>query len=126
MLERKLVNVLLLNAIDKISTQNVFTIPTAVLSTLAGRGASKNLDSLKAALETIASTRIEFNVLETEQQPAHWRFSQMLGGAEIKSGICQFRFFVVGGAAFVLWRLLLGGKRGRTLCAGRRGAMESR
>lgn len=92
LLERKLVNVLLLNAIDKISTQNVFTIPTAVLSTLAGRGASKNLDSLKAALETIASTRIEFNVLETEQQPAHWRFSQMLGGAEIKSGICRYEY----------------------------------
>ncbi|WP_321943970.1 replication initiation protein [Paraburkholderia tropica] len=92
LLERKLVNVLLLNAIDKISTQNVFTIPTEVLSTLAGRGKSKNVDSLKAALETIGSTRIEFNLLETEQQPAHWRFSNMLGGAEIKGGICRYEY----------------------------------
>ncbi|MEX3845563.1 replication initiation protein [Paraburkholderia sp. BR10882] len=92
LLERKLVNVMLLNAYDKLGTQKVFTIPTAMLMAMVGWTGSKNVDTLKAALSNIMSTQIEFDLLETDHQPAHWRKSNMIAEAEIVGGICSYEY----------------------------------
>jgi hypothetical protein len=92
LLERKLVNVLLLNAYDKLKTQREHTIPTAMLMAMAGWTGSKNLDTLKGALKKIAITQVEFDLLETEQRSAEWRASQLVGEVSIKNGICTYEY----------------------------------
>src|SRR6187455_515998 len=64
LLERKMVNVLLLNAYDDLLSRRTHTIPVNHLCAMLGWDESFNIASLKKVLLRLAATPIEFNIME--------------------------------------------------------------
>ena len=91
LIERKLVNVLLLNAFDNLLTKDEHTIPQAFLSTMVGWERSNNSKALKEALSNIATTRIEFDVL-AHGEPDEWGVVTALASAKLKGGLCTYAY----------------------------------
>jgi hypothetical protein len=91
-LERKLVNVLLLNAFDKLTTERIHSIPVPVLCELVGFN-SNNMTHLKAALKRIMSTVIEYDVLgDGAKRDANWEASAPVSYAGITKGVCRYQY----------------------------------
>jgi hypothetical protein len=90
LLERKIVNVLLLNAFDELLTKKNHSIPVGILCTMLGFD-SKNIDALKRALLKIMSTPIELDLLN-ESGKTDWDASTLVGHAGIKNGICTYEY----------------------------------
>lgn len=91
LIERKLVNVLLLNAFDNLLSEEEHTIPQALLSTMIGWERSNNSKSLREALSNIATTRIQFDVLE-HGEPDEWGVVTALASAKLRGGICTYAY----------------------------------
>jgi plasmid replication initiation protein len=92
LLERKLINVLLLNAYDDLLTQKTHTISVAMLLEMINWKASKNLDNLKDALLKIMTTTIVFDVLHKDPKKSKWGAMNPLSYAEIENGVCSYRY----------------------------------
>lgn len=90
LLERKIVNVLLLNAYDELLTKKNHSIPVGILCTMLGFD-SKNIDALKKALLKIMSTPIQFDLLH-EGGKSDWDASALVGHAGIKNGVCTYEY----------------------------------
>ncbi|MFM0123316.1 MULTISPECIES: replication initiation protein [Paraburkholderia] len=90
LLERKIVNVLLLNAYDELLTKKRHTLPVGILCTMLGFD-SKNHDALKRALLKVMSTPISFDLLQDGSKP-DWEASPLIAYASIKSGTCAYEY----------------------------------
>ncbi|WP_345817750.1 replication initiation protein (plasmid) [Paraburkholderia sp. PREW-6R] len=90
LLERKIVNVLLLNAYDELLTKKRHTLPVGILCTMLGFD-SKNHDALKRALLKVMSTPISFDLLH-EGSKTDWEASPLIAYASIKGGTCTYEY----------------------------------
>ena len=90
LLDRKLVNVLLLNAYDELLTKKTHSIPVRIMSEMLGFD-SKNTDALKKALKKITTTPVEFDLLHATGE-SDWDVSTLLSHAGIKSGMCTYEY----------------------------------
>jgi hypothetical protein len=91
LLERKLVNVLLLNAFDKLLTERKHTIPVGILSKMLGRDDSKNTENLKRALTNVMKTVITFDLLDDSKKAA-WAATPPLSFVGISDGVCTYEY----------------------------------
>ncbi|MCD2453775.1 replication initiation protein [Methylicorpusculum oleiharenae] len=90
LLERKMVNVLLLNAYDALLTRRTHTLPIRHLCAMLGWDESNNIERLQDVLRKLASTPVEFNMMEDGKEV--WRVMSMLSYGEIKDGTCTYRY----------------------------------
>ena len=91
MLERKTVNVLLLNAYDALLSRRTHKLQVKHLTAMMGwDNKSNNIDHLRDVLRKLSSTPIEFNVMEDGKES--WRVMSMLSYGEIKDGVCTYRY----------------------------------
>ena len=90
LLERKIVNVLLLNAYDDLLTKRTHAIPIKHLAEMLGWDASHNVERLQDALRRIATTSIEFNVMEDGHEA--WEITSLIAYAKIRNGVCTYRY----------------------------------
>jgi hypothetical protein len=92
LLERKIVNIMLLNAYDDLLTKTVHTIPVPVLLDLLGWGQDGGVENLKAALENIVRCVITFDVLNKSGKKKAWQSMALLAGARIEGGVCSYQY----------------------------------
>jgi hypothetical protein len=93
--ERKMINVLLLNAFDYLTTESEFSLPVAVMCEMIGWGDSNNIGHLKESLRRITTTSVEFDVLydsTTEKKRPKWAVSAPISAATIADGICTYEY----------------------------------
>jgi Initiator Replication protein len=85
-----MVNVLLLNAYDALLTRRTHSLPIKHLCSMLGWDESNNIERLQDVLRKLASTAVEFNMMEDGKEI--WRVMSMLSYGEIKGGICSYRY----------------------------------
>lgn len=90
LLERKMTNVLLLNAYDELLTRRTHKLPIKHLCAMLGWDESNNTERLKEVLGKLASTTVEFNMMEDGKEV--WRVMAMLSYAEINGGSCSYSY----------------------------------
>lgn len=93
--ERKLINVMLRNAFDDLSTKTEFSLPVAVMCDMIGWEESNNVTSLKESLRRITKTSVEFDVLhdkERDKKRQKWQISAPIAAATIEDGICTYEY----------------------------------
>lgn len=90
LLERKMANVLLLNAYETLLTQRTHRIPVKLLCASLGWDESNNIERLQDALRKLASTSIEFNMMEDGKES--WQVMAMISFGRIKDGVCVYRY----------------------------------
>jgi hypothetical protein len=90
LLERKMVNVLLLNAYDALLTRRTHSLPIKHLCAMLGWDESNNIERLQDVLRKLATTAVEFNMMEDGKEV--WRVMSMLSYGEIKDGTCTYRY----------------------------------
>lgn len=91
LLERKTANVLLLNAYDALLSKRTHTLPVKHLCAMLGWDESNNIERLQDVLRKLASTTIEFNMMEDGGKEV-WRVMSMLSYGEISGGTCTYRY----------------------------------
>ncbi len=90
LLQRKLSNVLLLNAYDMLGEQAVFQIDAKTLSLMVGYN-SNDTETLKTALRGLAETIAEWDMLD-EKGRQEWGVSSLLSFATLKEGVCTYAY----------------------------------
>jgi hypothetical protein len=91
LLERKLVNVLLLNAYNDLPTSSSHAIPVRFLCAMVGWDDSHDFAHLKKALKRIVGTPLELNVLGNAGKE-RWSATSLLASAEIEDGVCTYEY----------------------------------
>jgi hypothetical protein len=93
LLERKLINVLLLNAFEDLHIEgHTHTLPVVALLEGVDWTASKNIDTIKDALLRIQRVTIVFDALAKEPKKSKWAAMPVLGYAGIEGGILSYRY----------------------------------
>lgn len=90
LLQRKLSNVLLLNAYDALTTAQTHTIDARTLAMMVGYN-SNDFDTLRASLRALAETVAEWDMLD-EQGRQEWGVSSLLSFAKLKNGVCEYAY----------------------------------
>lgn len=90
LLQRKLSNVLLLNAYDTLTTSRRHQIDARTLCTMIGYN-SNDFDTLKDSLRGLAETVAEWDLLDEEGRQ-EWGVSSLLSYAKLKGGICEYAY----------------------------------
>lgn len=90
LLQRKLSNVLLLNAYDTLTSQNRHQIDARTLCLMIGYN-SNDIDTLKQSLKGLAETVAEWDMLDEKGQQ-EWGVSSLLSYAKLKGGICEYAY----------------------------------
>ncbi|MBY5974762.1 replication initiation protein [Ferrimonas balearica] len=90
LLQRKLSNVLLLNAYDTLVSQQVHRIDARTLCLMIGYN-SNDMDTLKASLRGLAETVAEWDMLDADGQQ-EWGVSALLSYAKLKGGVCEYAY----------------------------------
>lgn len=90
LLQRKLANVLLLNAYDALTTRRTHSIDARTLSMMVGYN-SNDVATLKAALRGLVETLVEWDMLDP-QGAAEWGVSSFLAQARLKGGVCEYAY----------------------------------
>lgn len=90
LLQRKLSNVLLLNAYDTLTTRRAHRIDARTLGVMIGYN-SNDTDTLKGALRGLAETVAEWNMLD-EKGREEWGVSSLLSYAKLKDGVCDYAY----------------------------------
>ena len=91
LLQRKLSNVLLLNAYEELPDPSVkeHEIPVRVLAEVAGYD-SKDFAYLRDALRALVDCRVEWNVLGEDGEEEEWAAASLLAQAKTKGGVCRY------------------------------------
>ena len=94
--ERKITNVLLLNAYDDLvgpdgRAEARHTIPLRYLASLVGWEDSKNLNALKDAIRSLQKTTLEFDLMH-ETKGAVWESMPMLSYVRLEGGACIYGY----------------------------------
>lgn len=90
LLQRKLSNVLLLNAYDALATQPTHKIDARTLCLMIGYN-SNDMDTLKSSLRGLAETVAEWDMLG-EDGEHEWGVSALLSYAKLKGGVCEYAY----------------------------------
>ncbi|GAA4226972.1 replication initiation protein [Sagittula sp. NFXS13] len=90
LLQRKLSNVLLLNAYDTITSQSRHQIDARTLCLMIGYN-SNDMDTLKASLRGLAETVAEWDMLDEKGQQ-EWGVSSLLSYAKLSGGVCEYAY----------------------------------
>ena len=90
LLQRKLSNVLLLNAYDTLVTRNKHQIDARTLCLMIGYN-SNDMDVLKQALRSLAETTAEWDMLDAEGRQ-EWGISALLSYAKLVGGVCEYAY----------------------------------
>lgn len=90
LLQRKLSNVLLLNAYDTLITKRAHEIDTRTLCMMIGYN-SNDMETLKTSLRGLAETVAEWDMLD-EKGRQEWGVSSLLSYAKLKDGVCEYAY----------------------------------
>ncbi|WP_113912933.1 replication initiation protein [Roseovarius dicentrarchi] len=90
LLQRKLSNVLLLNAYDTLTSQSHHQIDARTLCLMIGYN-SNDLQTLKQSLRGLAETVAEWDMLDAQGQQ-EWGVSSLLSYAKLKGGVCEYAY----------------------------------
>lgn len=90
LLQRKLSNVLLLNAYDALDSKPTHRIDARALCLMIGYN-SNDMDTLKASLRGLAETVAEWDMLG-EDGEHEWGVSALLAYAKLKGGVCEYAY----------------------------------
>lgn len=90
LLQRKLSNVLLLNAYDRLGTAQMFEMDARTLCMMVGYN-SNDFDTLKASLRGLAETVAEWDMLGADGAQ-EWGVSSLLSYAKLKGGVCEYAY----------------------------------
>lgn len=90
LLQRKLSNVLLLNAYDTLIHHQTHRIDARTLCTMVGYN-SNDMESLKASLRGLVETLAEWDMLDENGQQ-EWGVSSLLSFAKLKGGVCEYAY----------------------------------
>ncbi len=90
LLQRKLSNVLLLNAYDTITSRSSHQIDARTLCQMIGYN-SNDMDTLKQSLRGLAETIAEWDMLDEKGQQ-EWGVSSLLSYAKLKGGVCEYAY----------------------------------
>jgi len=90
LLQRKLSNVLLLNAYDTLVHQNTHKIDAQTLCAMIGYN-SNDMETLKASLRGLVETLAEWDMLDENGQQ-EWGVSSLLAYAKLKGGVCEYSY----------------------------------
>lgn len=90
LLQRKLSNVLLLNAYDTLTQARSFQMDARTLCLMVGYN-SNDFDTLKASLRGLAETVAEWDMLDEAGQQ-EWGVSSLLSYAKLKGGVCEYAY----------------------------------
>lgn len=100
LIQRKICNILLFNALDKINDQEIHTISLRHLCSLVGYN-SNDSKLIKESIKSLISIVMEWNLLEDNtflqagdysQEDITWNASCLLAGATIKNGSIQYSY----------------------------------
>lgn len=90
LLQRKLSNVLLLNAYDTLTSSTRHQIDARTLCLMIGYN-SNDMETLKQSLRGLAETVAEWDMLDDKGQQ-EWGVSSLLSFARLKGGICEYAY----------------------------------
>lgn len=90
LLQRKLSNVLLLNAYDTLTSSTRHQIDARTLCLMIGYN-SNDMETLKQSLRGLAETVAEWDMLDEKGQQ-EWGVSSLLSFARLKGGICEYAY----------------------------------
>ncbi len=90
LLQRKLSNVLLLNAYDTLIHDTKHRIDARTLCAMIGYN-SNDMETLKASLRGLVETLAEWDMLDENGQQ-EWGVSSLLAYAKLKGGICEYAY----------------------------------
>ena len=90
LLQRKLSNVLLLNAYDELTTKQSHSIDAKTLCLMIGYN-SNDTDTLRAALRSLAETVAEWDMLDKNGKQ-EWGVSSLLSYAKLTAGVCEYAY----------------------------------
>lgn len=90
LLQRKLSNVLLLNAYDDLLVKPSHRIDARTLCLMIGYN-SNDMETLKAALRSLAETVAEWDMLDARGRQ-EWGVSALLSFAKLKDGVCEYAY----------------------------------
>lgn len=90
LLQRKLSNVLLLNAYDRLGSVQTFEMDARTLCMMVGYN-SNDFDTLKASLRGLAETVAEWDMLGADGAQ-EWGVSSLLSYAKLKGGVCEYAY----------------------------------
>ena len=90
LLQRKLSNVLLVNAYDTLTSQARHQIDARTLCLMIGYN-SNDMETLKASLRGLAETVAEWDMLDEKGQQ-EWGVSSLLSYAKLKGGVCEYAY----------------------------------
>ena len=90
LLQRKLSNVLLLNAYDTLVSRSRHQIDARTLCMMIGYN-SNDMDTLKQSLRGLAETVAEWDMLDEKGQQ-EWGVSSLLSYAKLKGGVCEYAY----------------------------------
>jgi plasmid replication initiation protein len=100
LIQRKICNILLFNALDRINDQDIHEIPIRQLCNLVGYN-SNDTKLIKESIKSLISIVLEWNLLEDSkflnednysEDAITWNASSLLAGASIKSGVIQYSY----------------------------------
>lgn len=90
LLQRKLSNVLLLNAYDHLISRPKHRIDARTLCLMIGYN-SNDMETLKASLRSLAETVAEWDMLD-EKGRQEWGVSSLLSYAKLSGGVCEYAY----------------------------------
>jgi hypothetical protein len=89
--DRKLVNVLLLNAYPNLLSQKQHCIPIAFLAAMIWKE-GKNDDLVKESLRKLADTSVEFNALDNVPGKPWWTYTKLVGEVTLLDGMVMYEY----------------------------------
>lgn len=90
LLQRKLSNVLLLNAYDNLIAKPSHRIDARTLCMMIGYN-SNDMETLKQALRSLAETLAEWDMLD-DKGKQEWGVSALLSYARLREGVCEYAY----------------------------------
>jgi hypothetical protein len=90
LLQRKLSNVLLLNAYDGLLSNRSHAVDARTLCVMIGYN-SNDMDTLKEALRALVETTAEWDMLNDDGRH-EWGVSALLASARLRGGVCEYAY----------------------------------
>ena len=90
LMQRKLVNAMLLNAYDTLVVEDTHNVNVRLLMEMIGFD-SRNQEHLKSAIRGLTQKSVEWDIMEDDGTQV-WEVSTLLSYASIRKGVCTYRY----------------------------------
>ena len=90
LMQRKLVNAMLLNAYDTLVIEDTHSVNVSLLMEMIGFD-SRNQQHLKTAIRGLTQKSVEWDIMEDDGTQV-WEVSTLLSYASIRKGVCTYRY----------------------------------